>query len=164
MQILKAGRYDKGFTPLDNKHLMGFTLLELIVVIFILSLVAGIVMPSFYRFAEGELRSEARKMASLLRYLNDNAISKKESFFIRFNLDDKTVSWSIPDGERSDSIDTLFSVSTPSAGELLSGEIALFFGPLGLQEHLTVVLRDNNRTESVSFNPLSGRAKVVSGE
>ena len=58
----------------------GFTLLELVVIIFILSLVLAISFPSFSLQKDGKLKSEAGHIASILRYLNDSAISTKETY------------------------------------------------------------------------------------
>ena len=44
----------------------GFTLLELIVAIFTVSLVLAVVFPSFAVFGDNRLKSEAREMASIL--------------------------------------------------------------------------------------------------
>jgi len=139
----------------------GFTLLELVLVVFILSLIIGLVMPSFYGFGEGRLKSEAGKMASILRYLNDSAIARKETFPLRFNLDNRTLKWDTPEGEKTERLDSLYNLSTTSTGSLSNGEVTLFFGPLGLQESLMITLRDSDKEMSVSFNPLSGRVKII---
>lgn len=153
MQISKTG--------ICNKKAKGFTLLELLVVIFILSVITALVMPSFYGIGEGKLKSETGRIASLLRYLNDTAISRKETYFLKLNLDTKTVMWSTPEGERSEKFDSLLNISTTSTQNVSTGEIILFFSPLGLQENLIITLKDSKREMSISFNPLSGRAKIV---
>ncbi len=155
MLILRAGICN------ENSRKGGFTLLELIVVIFIISLIMGLVIPSFHGVGDGRLRSEAGKMASLLRYLNDGAISRKETFPFRLNLDTKFVSWNTPEGERSEKFDSLFNVSTTSTGDVSRGEVTLFFSPSGLQENMVIILKDSKEEMSVSFNPLSGRTKIT---
>ena len=148
-------------TGICNKKIKGFTLLELLVIIFILSLFTALVIPSFYGIGEGKLKSEAGKIASLLRYLNDTAISRKETYFLKLNLDTKNAIWSTPEGERSEKFESLLNISTTATKNISRGEITLFFNPLGLQENLIVTLKDKEQEMSVSFNPLSGRAKIV---
>ena len=148
-------------TGICNKKSAGFTLLELLVVIFILSLITAFVMPSFYGIGEGKLRSEAGKIASLLRYLHDTAISRKETFFLTLNLDTKTAKWETPDGKYSEKFGSLLNISTTSSKNISNGEITLFFSPLGLQENLIVTLKEKEQEMSVTFNPLSGRTKIV---
>ncbi len=144
-----------------NPTRSGFTLLELIVVIFILSVFMGLVMPVFYGVGEGRLNSEAGKMISILRYLNDSAVSRKETFPLTISLDTGTVRWKTHEGEKSEKLAGLFSVSTTSTGNVSKGEVTLFFGPLGLQENLLITLKDRDKEMLVSFNSLSGRAKVI---
>ena len=139
----------------------GFTLLELVVVVFILSLFAALVLPSFYGFGKTGIRSDARKVASLLRFLNDSAIYSKKVFPLQFRLAEKELSWKGPDGEKSEKIGSLVSVTLQSKGQIKEGEITVFFGPMGLQENLDVHLSDGDKEETVSFNSISGRAKVL---
>ncbi|MBI4685020.1 MAG: prepilin-type N-terminal cleavage/methylation domain-containing protein [Nitrospirae bacterium] len=138
----------------------GFTLIELIAVIFILSVLAGLVMPSFYELSEGSLKAETGKVASLLRYMNDSAISRKETLPLRINLDSKIICWKTPDGEKTENFKSLFEVSAASTGNVSQGEITLFFGPLGLQENLVIRMKKDEKGMLVSFNPLSGRVKI----
>src|SRR4030043_685017 len=90
MQISKAG--------ISSRR--GFTLLELIVVLFIISLVMAFILPSFSGFGENKLKSEAREMASILRYMNDSATSRKGTFLMKFDLDEGSVYGKGRDGER----------------------------------------------------------------
>lgn len=138
----------------------GFTLLELIVVIFILSLIMGLVFPSFYGIGDGRLKSEAGKIASLLRYLNDSAISRKETFILKINLDNDTFLWEGPDGKRSERFDSLLDIFTTSTGSVSRGEVILFFSPLGIQENLRIHLKDKDKEMAVTLKPMSGRVKI----
>jgi general secretion pathway protein H len=189
MRISRTGICSKhGFTPLENPaiysggdidensnpyrkggvkapyFLTGFTLLELIIVLFIISLVAAIVLPSFAGFGESKLKSESREMASILRYMNDSAVSRKETFLIKFDLDEGTVYWLGPEGERTKRFDDMTSVSTQSTGKVSNGEIKLFFGPFGIQENLSVYMSKGDKEMTVTLNHLSGRVKIVQNE
>lgn len=137
-----------------------FTLLELIVVLFIVSLVAAIVLPSFTGFGETELRSEAREMASILSYMNDSAVSRKETFLMRFDLDKNMVYWKGPDGEKTRRFDDITGVATQTAGMVSKGEITLFFEPLGIQENIEVHMSRRDKDMTITLNHLSGRVKI----
>ncbi|MBI4688668.1 MAG: prepilin-type N-terminal cleavage/methylation domain-containing protein [Nitrospirae bacterium] len=193
MRILKTGTSSKEISKFKNntplypplmrgelKGGAGFTLIELIVVVFILSLVIGIVAPSFYDLGIGRLKSDAGKIASILRYLNDSAIARKETLPLTFDLDDKTLKWNTSEGDRMEKFDDLYSLSATSTGSLSTGEVTLFFSPLGLQESLSITLKDSDKELAVislsitlkdsdkelavMFNPLSGRVKVIQNE
>lgn len=144
-----------------NSRKGGFTLLELIVVIFIISLVMAIVMPSFSYFGEGKLKSEAKEIASILRYMNDSAISRKETFPVRFELDKNTVYWSGPDGEKTKKFDDMTGITTQSTGRVTEGEITVFFSPFGIQENLSVHMSHEDKEHTVTLNHLSGRVKII---
>jgi len=138
----------------------GFTLLELIVVIFIISLIAAVIFPSFSGLGENRLKSEAKKTASLLRYLNDSAIFTKETYSLKFDLQEGLISWKGPDGEKTEKIKSLAGIRLPSKGEVKEGEATVFFGPLGIQENIEVFLRDKDEGMRVTLNPVSGRVKM----
>ena len=142
-----------------GKH--GFTLLELIVVLFVISVVMALVLPSFTGFGEQKLKSEVREMASILRYMNDSAVARKATYFIRFDLDDGMVSWTGPDGKREKTFDDITVVTTQATGRVSRGEITFFFEPLGTRENISVHLSDGDNDMSVTLHHLSGRVKIT---
>jgi prepilin-type N-terminal cleavage/methylation domain-containing protein len=138
----------------------GFTLIELIVVLFIVSLVMAVLLPSFAGFGENKLKSEAREMASILRYMNDSAITRKETYSLKFDLDKNIVFWEGPDGEKAKKFDDVTGVTSESKGMVSKGELIFFFDPLGVRENLDVHLSRDNKNMIVSINHLSGRVKI----
>ena len=150
MRISGTGTYSKP----------GFTLLEIVVVLFIASLVMAIVLPSFAGFGESKLRSEAREMASILRYLNESAVSRKETFLIRFDLNKNMVNWQGPDGEKAKKFDDMTGVATQSKGMVSKGELIVFFEPFGIQENLSIHMSRGKKDMTISLNHLSGKVKI----
>jgi general secretion pathway protein H len=138
----------------------GFTLLELIITLFVLSLVMAIVMPSFAVFGEGKLKSEAREIASILRYLNDSATSRKETFTVKFDLDNNTISWKTPSEEKTKRFDDMTGVTTQSMGRVSKGEVTLFFDPTGIKENLSVSVAKGEKNMTITLNYLSGRVTI----
>ncbi len=138
----------------------GFTLLELLLVICLVSLLMALVFPSLYG-AEGiGLKSDAKRMASVLRYLNDSSIATKDSYSLTFDFREDTVSWKGPDVDKTEEFKSLSSVELPSKGNVSEGQVTVSFGPLGIQENLVVHLSRSGGTMMVSFNQLSGRAAI----
>lgn len=142
----------------------GFTLLEMMVVVFIISLFVALVVPSFRRMGQDRLKEDARKTASLLRYLSDSAIYGKETYPLTFDIRDKKITWKGPDGEKAEDMKDLVGVTLPSKGDITDGSITVFFGPLGLSETLDVHLESDDKKMTVDFNPLSGRAVIKEDE
>ena len=142
----------------------GFTLLELVVVLFLLSLVMAIVFPSFAGLGEGRLKSEAKEMASVMRYLNDTAEARKETFSIKFDLDKNIVSWRGPEGEKAKKFEDITGVTTQSDGTVSTGELTFFFDSLGARENLSVHMGRGDRNMTITLNYLSGRVKIAPNE
>ena len=142
----------------------GFTLLELIVVIFIVSLMLAFSFPYFTVMDEGKLKSEARKVASILRYMNDSALTTKETFTIKVNFGQKTLSYKGPDGEKTEKLTNLSWLHLQSRGAVSDGEVIVFFGPAGASESFTVYLKGGKSKTAITFNSLSGRVRVLSDE
>ena len=151
MQISRAG--------ICNKY--GFTLLEIIVALFIISIVMALVLPAFSNFGERKIKSEATEMASILKYLNDSAISRKETFSIRFDLNENTVYWKGPDGEKTKRFDDITGVTTQSTGRVSKGELTVFFEPLGIMENISVHMNKDNKELTITLNHLSGKIKIT---
>ena len=146
--------------PLIGNPRKGFTFLELIVALFIISLVMAVVFPSFAVFGDNKLKSEAREMASVLRYMNDSAASRKETYSITFDLGQNIVSWKGPDGEKKKKFEDMTGVTTQSNGRVSGGELTVFFSPLGIQENLGVQMARGDKTLTITLNYLSGKVKI----
>ena len=143
-----------------------FTLVELVVVIFIISLTTALVMPNFWNSGKRALKSEAKRIGATLRYINDEAVGKKRLYTVTFDLD--SGSWGFrSEGEsrtfhiRNDVI--LNAVRVPSLGNVSSGEVIMEFGASGPAEPVTVHLLAGEDEYSVQFNHISGRSKVYRG-
>ena len=140
----------------------GFTLLELVLVIFIVSLLAAVVFPTFRGLGHKTLESDARRIASILRYLNDSAISTKGSLSLKVDFGENTITWRGPDGERTEAYRNLVSLYLQSRGEIKDGQVTVFFGPLGAQEAMLIRLKDDDGREiKVALYPVSGRVKIL---
>jgi general secretion pathway protein H len=142
----------------------GFTLLELIVVLFILSLVLAVSFPSLSGIGENRTNSDAKRLASIVRYLNDSAIATKNTLHMKIAFADRAVSYHGPDGDKSEKFDSLSAIELPTKGMVSEGEIIVFFSPLGASESFTMYLRDDKSEMQITFNALSGRVKITKGD
>src|SRR5208337_5652257 len=111
----------------------GFTLLELLVVLCLVSLLMAIVFPSLYGSEGMRLKSDAKRIASVLRYLNDSSIATKDSYSLTFDFGEKTMSWKGPDVDKIEQFKSLSSVELPSKGNVNEGQVIVSFGPFGIQ-------------------------------
>lgn len=138
----------------------GFTLLELLIAVFILSLVLALSLPSFTVIGEGRVKSDAKKLASVLRYLNDSAITTKESLFLRADLKSKAIHFNGPDGEKSERFESISGLELQTKGMVSEGEVTVFFGPAGAMESFQFHLRDGTESSVVALNALSGKVRI----
>jgi general secretion pathway protein H len=138
----------------------GFTLLELIVVLFLISVIAGVILPSFTGFGERKVKAEAREIASILRFMHDSAISRKETYWITFDLDGNLIKWKGPEGEKTKEFMSLTSLTTQSTGTLSKGEVTIPTEPLGFRENLSVLVGTGDENITITFNHLNGQVKI----
>lgn len=142
----------------------GFTLLELIFVLFLISIVAAVAFPAFAPLREGGATADAKRMASIIRYLHDNALAMKETFALTVDFDHNTLSFRGPDGEKKESSPHL-EAFLPTAGPTIrSGETTVFFTPAIRMEGFTMTFGTGEETLSVRYSPLSGRTQVLTRE
>jgi len=75
----------------------GFSLLELIMVLFLMGLIVGIVLPFVGSTLDRiKLQSEARQIASALKFARSEAITKKTLFTFNANIDQNQYWLAIP--------------------------------------------------------------------
>ncbi|MBJ6750789.1 prepilin-type N-terminal cleavage/methylation domain-containing protein [Geomonas anaerohicana] len=155
----------------------GFTLLELMVVIFIIALAAGIVLPRLPEPEGTRLKSSARNLASGLRFLNDQAIITKKVYRLHLHLGENTtrITELSPSGQElqpgdqfmgrrliEDGID-IEDVSVPALGMVTEGEVIIPFGPGGVADGVTIHLKGGNQHYTVIANPSGGKVTVQDG-
>lgn len=160
MPILQTGMNRERF------HRSGFTLIELIIVIFIISLTAALIMPNMWDTGERSVKLEAKRIGTTLRYLYDEAVGKKEIIVLRIDLDRDAWGFESEIESRSFTMrdKVMFrDIIVPSLGEVSIGELLYSFGTTGPEEPITIHLMRGDKDYTVIFNHLSGRAKVYAG-
>ena len=155
----------------------GFTLIELVVVITILSVAALLVVPRLPFSDEGDLKTSARSLAGTIRYIQDMAISTKQYYRLRITLLDGAlrVTRLLPDDEEAEVTDGLLrnlslkegigfaDVTSSRLGKISEGEAVLDFSPLGADDFLLFHLKteDADRYYTVAVYPGSGRVELA---
>ena len=84
-------KFVKGFSPLEKlrhakkKSLTGFTLMEIIVVVAIISILTGYTAISFSLISPRKIEAETRKLVSDLCWVRDMAVARHNNFVIDFD-------------------------------------------------------------------------------
>lgn len=149
-----------------NRKQSAFTLIELVIVIFIISLTTALIVPNLWETGERGLRSEAKRIGNTLRYVYDEAVGKKQTYILKVNIDEGSWGFESKNESRSFQVknDIVFKdIIIPSLGRITTGETILPFGPLGPEEPVTFHLSKDEFEYTVIFNNLNGRAKVYEG-
>ncbi|MCI0468887.1 MAG: prepilin-type N-terminal cleavage/methylation domain-containing protein [Nitrospirae bacterium] len=139
----------------------GFTLLEIAIALFLISIFLMLALPSVTILTEDTIKADAKRLASVLNELNIAAIAKKESAFIRIDIDRSLVSWQTTKGERSIQFGRLSYVKLESKGTIRNGTVTVFFGPFGIEENMEVCLNRDSDNLIVSINRVNGKIKIL---
>lgn len=156
----------------------GFTLIELMVVLVLLSLSAALIVPRLPSTEAMELKSSARSLASLLRYLGERSIGSKNIYRLHINFQENSikVTRKLANGDEIPPEDPLLSrkalaegifitdLQSPRLGTVAEGEVLIDFGAAGLSEFLTLHLHSpKGESFTVTGYPQGGKVKILSG-
>ena len=159
----------------------GFTLLELSLVLFIVGLLVTVVLPRFGAVGSARLESSARRLATLVRYLNGEAAFNGRTYRISYDLGEQsyTAQVLVPSRGTAEFVTdpspmarpvrlpvgiTFADVRIASVGRVQSGQVFTHFYPHGYVDPTVVHLRDQQeRVMTVVIPPLTGEAQVYEG-
>lgn len=135
----------------------GYTLLELILVLFILALVAGLALPAVGRGVDTlQLRAEVAAFSAFLRYAREQAVTKREAHEVRVNPEARLLTLTAAGTDRARASRKL-SPRIVIRAEAATG-LAVTFSPRGLSSGGSFrLLGPDGRAYRVSVDPLTGR-------
>ncbi len=133
--------------------------MELILVIFITTLLLALVYPSL-SVLDNSASSEAKRLASIIRYLNDSSINRKIVYEMEINLVGKEVSYDSPDGKKTLILKSLQKIYLSSKGEVTEGAIKMPFGYEGLIEIFQASFIQEGKSITLTYNPYSRQVKM----
>jgi prepilin-type N-terminal cleavage/methylation domain-containing protein len=138
----------------------GFTLLELIIVLFLISLITGMSTVFFANtLPSHRFNATVREIVASMRYARSLAQAKGENETISIDMDSRR--YTMPGrGERTLPPDVNIKVVDPVSGEITTGRYELIFPGFGGAEGGTIILWDKKRVASISLDPVVGTAVV----
>ncbi|MDH5202046.1 MAG: prepilin-type N-terminal cleavage/methylation domain-containing protein [Nitrospirota bacterium] len=138
----------------------GFTLLELIIVLFLIMLILGLSTLFFANtLSSNRFNATVREMSAAIKHARSLALIDGERQTITIDLDSKNygiesrMSKSIPS-------DIFIKVIDPFLGEKLNGKYLIVFHTTGNVEGGTIVLWNNKRAVSIQMDPVVGSVVV----
>jgi general secretion pathway protein H len=161
----------------QNCRQHGFTLIELVVVIVVLSMVTLLVWPLLPSTSAADLRHSSRQLATVIRYLGERSVTTKTDYRLEFSLPDGTLTVKkITDGKETPPEDPFFSrqiltegvtvedVDIPRVGKISEGTVNVEFGASGLAEFMIVHLKGANDGHfTLTAYPEGGRVEIAEG-
>ncbi len=165
--ISKAGTLNR----LDQDA--GFTLLELVIVIFILGILALMIFPKISAFEVNKGKGITRHLSGLIQHLTQESAATKKTFRLQYDLDKSSYWVEVLQGNREFAPATgplasgrklpkglLFEdVVTARHGKVSDGVAFTEFFPLGV-EKTVIHLREGEQVWTLMVNALTGRVKV----
>ena len=159
-------------TPYALRSSRGFTILEIIIVLFLLVGLLGIVLPRIS--LDENLGSVGRRMVGTVRSLQGLSMSTQKT--VRLNIDmDRGVYWPVILDGNQEKVPTDATWATPlnlpdtirfsdilaSQGKKESGRVDLFFYPTGRIDPATMHLVDkSNNILAIAIEPVTGAIRM----
>tara|TARA_B100000315_G_scaffold259925_1_gene318118 strand:- start:2143 stop:2649 length:507 start_codon:yes stop_codon:yes gene_type:complete len=158
------------------KRIAGFSLVELVVVIFVLILMASVVYPKIR--SGGDLKTVSRQVIGTIQHAYSSAESEKQPYRLHYDLtygeywvsaaptavDNDASQDAKPDQPRLLPSGIKFSkIETMHFGAVVVGRAFTNFYPIGRVEPTVIYLQnEEHETLSLSINPLTARVTVSS--
>jgi general secretion pathway protein H len=148
----------------------GFSLLELVLVLVIMSLVMAVAYPSLSRGRTAfHLKAVGRDMIGSFRMAREKAVTEQRVMQVSIDVQNQqvTVSDDVGDDARSFRlpVDVKVTGLNRRGEEVVQGPWALRFLPNGSSEDGQVLLKaDNGAQFRITIDPITGAARMATGE
>ncbi|MDP2689098.1 MAG: prepilin-type N-terminal cleavage/methylation domain-containing protein [Deltaproteobacteria bacterium] len=155
----------------------GFTLLELLVVMILLGVVLMAALPRFAGTGEAYLKTDASRVSSFVRFINDASATRKAYYRVSFDISAGEIrAERSPDGvhyaQETDPVArrlrlregvVMEDIVVPELGTVNTGTVMVVFTPAGAQEPFTLHLSSSKKQITLTFNPYSGEVSMEDG-
>ena len=148
----------------------GFTLLELMIVVFLLAMALSLSYPSLSRGSTAlHLRATGRDILSTFRYAREKAVTEQAAMVLTVDREKQTLvlSDSLREGNRQYSLPDDVKIQRIALGgtEILEGPLVVRFMPNGSSDNAEILLRSNTGSYlRIVSDPITGGARIESGE
>ncbi|PKN35748.1 MAG: hypothetical protein CVU61_02690 [Deltaproteobacteria bacterium HGW-Deltaproteobacteria-19] len=139
-----------------KKMKKGFTLLEIIIVLFLITLIAGLSSTHYANLLPAvKFNAVTREMMSTIKHARNLAKANNETTILTIDLDNKKYNI---EGLAVKEIpkDVNVKIVDPDRGELFKGKYLMYFYAGGVADGGTVVMWNHKRKRSIQLDPILG--------
>ena len=172
IEISSAGN-DEAYNSFIKPASLGFTLLELTLVMFFMALIAGLTTPFIMSTLDRmEMQSAARKMASALRFARSEAITIKKPVIFSGNITQNHYWISAIEVIKNPRIRSLKNpirlaqfMPTEENDPVSEGKFTVTFFPQGNSSggEISINIKESRESENqyvINIDPITGRTKI----
>lgn len=167
MKIKKSYSQD-AFAPLEKKFLTGFSLIELLLVIILIGVLAGLSLPRFSQsYSQVRLKQAAQNLSAVMRYAQRRALSRQEEIQLQFNSDFTQYQLMQKIDDNFEAIEGLKGRAqiVPEGVLVESAQASIGFFPGGTMDKIRIYLSDEKgKTFTVTTRELRGSVQVFDSE
>jgi general secretion pathway protein H len=156
---------------------VGFTLVEIVVVMLLISLFMVFSIPLFSDIGTGSLDTSARRLSGTIKYLFNEAALSGQEYRLIYDLDSRSYRAQIlqADGQLVEAEDQAREASlkgsvrfrdlqVPGRGKFTEGQVTTLFDPSGWVEETVIHLDDGkDKVLTLRVMPLTGLTEVFEG-
>ena len=142
--------------PSMKKNSKGFTLMELMIVVFLITIILGLSAFFFTGFLPGsEFNATGREISAMIHRTRSLARMNMESHTFTIDLDNRSYGMegapprTIPPG-------ISIKIMDPFSGEVIHGQYSIVFSPGGTMAGGTIILFQRGKTLRIELDPITG--------
>lgn len=158
----------------QSNHSRGFTLIEILVVMVLISLVTAFAIPSIRTsLFSDQLKATARRLVGFVTEVSQNAVSNQSEYRISFDLEENHV-WATPEAAKNKQEEevkeiklevpesvTIVDVVSASGDKNSQGTATLYLSKKGYIDKTAIHLRsDDGRDMTIVLSPFLGVTRI----
>jgi general secretion pathway protein H len=166
-----------GVLQTKNRKNCGFTLVELAIVLFIISLTFSIALPLLGKVSDADLHAAGRRLAGTIKYVYNEAILEKTVYRLTYDLEHAVYraerqeaggEWTDLPGKMGGEKTLPGSVSIAriainGRGSFTSGTISMQIYPVGWLDETVLYLQDGKYKQTLRISALTGTTEFYDG-
>jgi general secretion pathway protein H len=143
----------------------GFTLLEIIIILFLITLILGLSSVFFAGFLPStKINATGREITGIIRHARSLARMNMESRTVMIDLDNRTYGIEGMEMKHFPPEASIRMIDPLSGGEITRGKYPIVFSPAGGATGGTIILSWGKKAIRIDMNPITGAVSIKDGQ